>query len=190
MYKRQRLGRAAARAWDGQWFLRGYFDDGAPLGSSKGRACRIDSVAQSWAAFCAEAPPERVDVYKRQLYNWYDTRSLRPLAPKYVSTVDSGNFAACLAALRRGLEDYARPDLAARAGALYEAMDFRPLYDAERRLFRIGWDESAQKLSDGLYDLLSSEARLTGYLAVARGEAPRRHWRRLSRALVSKDRCV
>ena len=56
-----RLGRAAARAWDGQWFLRGYFDDGAPLGSSKCRACRIDSVAQSWAAFCAEAPPERVD---------------------------------------------------------------------------------------------------------------------------------
>ena len=130
---------------------------------------------------------EALPKWRGHLYNWYDTRSLRPLAPKYVSTVDSGNFAACLAALRRGLEDYARPDLAARAGALYEAMDFRPLYDAERRLFRIGWDESAQKLSDGLYDLLSSEARLTGYLAVARGEAPRRHWRRLSRALVSKD---
>lgn len=130
---------------------------------------------------------ERLPKWRGHLYNWYDTRTLRPLLPKYVSTVDSGNFAACLAVLRRGMADYARPDLAARAGALYDAMEFAPLYDRERRLFRIGWDESARKLSEGLYDLLASEARLTGYLAVARGDVPRRHWRKLSRALVSKD---
>lgn len=130
---------------------------------------------------------EKLTKWRGHLYNWYDTRSLRPLVPEYVSTVDSGNFAACLAVLRRGMEEYARPDLAARACALYDAMDFQPLYDPERRLFRIGWDGSIGKLSDGYYDLLASEARLTGYLAVARGDAPRRHWRRLSRALVSKD---
>ena len=130
---------------------------------------------------------ERMPKWRGHLYNWYDTRTLRPLEPRYVSTVDSGNLAACLGAARRGLTDYGRADLAARAEALYQAMDFRPLYDPGRRLFRIGWDESAGKLSEGLYDLLSSEARLTGYLCVARGEVPRRHWRRLSRALVSKD---
>ena len=56
-----RLGRAADRAWDGGWYLRGYFDDGAPLGSAKGRGCRIDSIAQSWAAMCREAAPEKVN---------------------------------------------------------------------------------------------------------------------------------
>ncbi|RPJ28424.1 MAG: cellobiose phosphorylase [Chloroflexi bacterium] len=34
--------------------------------------------------------------------NWYDTRTLAPLPPRYISTVDSGNLAACLIALRQG----------------------------------------------------------------------------------------
>ena len=38
-----------ASAWDGEWFLRGYFDDGSTLGSSRNRECRIDSISQSWA---------------------------------------------------------------------------------------------------------------------------------------------
>lgn len=41
--------------------------------------------------------------YRGHFFNWYDTRSLRPLPPQYVSTVDSGNLAACLVALRQGL---------------------------------------------------------------------------------------
>jgi len=35
----------------------------------------------------------RLEHHRGHLYNWYDTRTLRPLEPKYVSTVDSGNFA-------------------------------------------------------------------------------------------------
>ncbi|NIV32465.1 MAG: hypothetical protein GWN58_24405, partial [Anaerolineae bacterium] len=34
--------------------------------------------------------------------NWYNTRNLEPLPPRYVSTVDSGNLAGCLLALRQG----------------------------------------------------------------------------------------
>ncbi len=45
----------------------------------------------------------RMDKYKGHLYNWYDTRSLKPLPPLYVSTVDSGNLAAYLLVLRTGL---------------------------------------------------------------------------------------
>jgi cyclic beta-1,2-glucan synthetase len=41
--------------------------------------------------------------YRGHFFNWYDTRSLRPLPPQYVSSVDSGNLAACLVALRQGL---------------------------------------------------------------------------------------
>jgi cyclic beta-1,2-glucan synthetase len=41
--------------------------------------------------------------YKGHFYNWYDTQSLRPLPPLYVSTVDSGNLAGHLLTLRAGL---------------------------------------------------------------------------------------
>ena len=36
-------------AWDGSWYRRAYFDNGAPLGSDQNSECRIDSIAQSWA---------------------------------------------------------------------------------------------------------------------------------------------
>src|SRR4029078_6953961 len=46
-------------AWDGQWYRRGYFDDGTPLGSAASSECRIDSIAQSWGVISGAAPPER-----------------------------------------------------------------------------------------------------------------------------------
>lgn len=36
--------------WDGEWYLRAFFDDGTPLGSSQNEECKIDSLSQSWAA--------------------------------------------------------------------------------------------------------------------------------------------
>jgi len=41
--------------------------------------------------------------YRGHFYNWYDTRSLQALRPRYVSTVDSGNLAGHLLTLRPGL---------------------------------------------------------------------------------------
>jgi cyclic beta-1,2-glucan synthetase len=50
--------------------------------------------------------------YKGHLLNWYDLRTLRPLEPRYVSTVDSGNLIASLWAAERGLRALAgRPVL-------------------------------------------------------------------------------
>jgi cyclic beta-1,2-glucan synthetase len=46
-------------AWDGEWYLRAYFDDGTPLGSAGNDACRIDSIAQSWSVISAAADPAR-----------------------------------------------------------------------------------------------------------------------------------
>jgi cyclic beta-1,2-glucan synthetase len=36
-------------AWDGNWYLRAFFDDGTPLGASKNEECKIDSIPQSWS---------------------------------------------------------------------------------------------------------------------------------------------
>ena len=49
----------------------------------------------------------RLQRYKGHFYNWYDTQTLAPLAPLYVSAVDSGNLAALLLTLRPGLLEMA-----------------------------------------------------------------------------------
>jgi len=46
-------------AWDGDWYRRAFFDDGAPLGSVANSQCRIDSIAQSWAVISRAAEPAR-----------------------------------------------------------------------------------------------------------------------------------
>jgi cyclic beta-1,2-glucan synthetase len=47
--------------WDGAWYRRAYYDDGVPLGSKDSPECRIDSIAQSWAAISGLAPRDRMD---------------------------------------------------------------------------------------------------------------------------------
>lgn len=130
---------------------------------------------------------EGLDKWRGHLYNWYDTGSLRPLHPRYVSTVDSGNLRGCLIALGEGLREWGEENLAKRARALAGAMNCSPLYDRERKLFSIGYDVERDKLTDGYYDLMASEARQTSYIAVARGEVEPRHWRRLGRMLLGDN---
>ncbi len=46
-------------AWDGDWYRRGYYDDGTPLGSVSSEECRIDAIAQSWAVISGGGEPAR-----------------------------------------------------------------------------------------------------------------------------------
>ena len=45
---------------------------------------------------------DKLEHYRGHLLNWYDSQTLIPLPPRYVSTVDSGNLAACLITLKQG----------------------------------------------------------------------------------------
>jgi cyclic beta-1,2-glucan synthetase len=54
--------------WDGNWYRRGYFDDGTPLGSAQNSECRIDAIAQSWAVLSGAAKPERAEAALAQSY--------------------------------------------------------------------------------------------------------------------------
>jgi cellobiose phosphorylase len=54
------LRAALERAWDGQWYRRGYYDDGAPLGSHENDECRIDTIAQSWSAMADASDAQHV----------------------------------------------------------------------------------------------------------------------------------
>jgi cyclic beta-1,2-glucan synthetase len=74
--------------------------------------------------------------------------------------------------------------LADRAGALGAAMDFKILYNRQRQLFSIGFNLDTNRFDNAHYDLLASEACLASFLAIARGDVPRRHWFQLGRLLT------
>lgn len=67
----------------------------------------------------------RLERYRGHFYNWYDTQSLQPLPPRYVSTVDSGNLAGLLLTLRPGLQALvdSPPDLLQIANGLQDSLD-------------------------------------------------------------------
>ncbi len=56
---RRLAGAVDEHAWDGSWYRRAYFDDGAPLGTHSDSECRIDALAQSWAVISGIARPDR-----------------------------------------------------------------------------------------------------------------------------------
>lgn len=153
-------------------------------------ACDLELIETREAAGCIARMLDTLETMPRfagHYYNWYDTRSLAPLPPALLSTVDSGNLCASLIALRQALLQYGEDTLAARVKALADAMDFSLLYDPQRSLFFICYEPETGRGLGGWYDLMASEAMLTSYLAVARGEAPKKHWRRLGRAQLQKD---
>lgn len=233
-------------------------------------------------------------------FNWYDTQSLTPLHPKYISTVDSGNLAghfitlkqACLELakadrmrtpdLKQGLRDsfvileenvkrlqriphlprsgslkrliknleilqakiatsswdellnelseskkllndlvfenvyddyvkiekwidsinrqilsYKRDEslqanrsrlrlktIAYQAHDLAHGMDFKFLFDNQRKIFAIGYNASEMRRDDSYYDLLASESRLASFFAISKGDVSDDHWFRLGRQLT------
>jgi cyclic beta-1,2-glucan synthetase len=57
-----RLAGILEQSWDGEWYRRGYYDDGTPLGSAQNDECKIDSIAQSWAVLSGAAPLKRAEL--------------------------------------------------------------------------------------------------------------------------------
>lgn len=47
-------------AWDGRWYRRAYYDDGSPIGSDECDECKIDLIAQAWAAISNITPQDRI----------------------------------------------------------------------------------------------------------------------------------
>ena len=143
------------------------------------------------------ATVERLPKHEGHLLNWYQTETLQVLHPAYVSTVDSGNLAGHLLAVAGACTSAAHKAdstsdeikalhlISAQCTRLCMAMNFRGLYNAKRHLFHIGLNLQEQTLDASYYDLLASESRLASFLAIAKGDVPRRHWLALGRAFLS-----
>ncbi|MEJ7758324.1 MAG: glucoamylase family protein [Gemmatimonadaceae bacterium] len=140
---------------------------------------------------------ERMRRHRGHFFNWYDLRDLHVLEPAYISTVDSGNLAGHLIALKQAClqkgraaectkADVARLQaIAERARAYALEMDFKFLFDDKRKLFSIGYRQAANAFDNSYYDLLASESRLASFMAIAKDDVPVDHWFRLGRTLTT-----
>ena len=127
------------------------------------------------------------------LYNWYNIKTMQPLIPRYVSTVDSGNLVGYMYTTKAFLEEIQNQEkidfnkienLKIKLEQMIEDTDFKVLYSDEQRLFSIGFNIEENKLTDSYYDLLASEARQASLVAIAKKDVPPKHWNNLSRTLT------
>ncbi|MDZ4191513.1 MAG: glucoamylase family protein [Pseudomonas sp.] len=90
--------------------------------------------------------------HRRHFYNWYDTLTLKPLPPHYISTVDSGNLAGLLMTLRQGLLEL--PDAAPNDTRTLQGL--RDCLDVlQEAVLDAGLDG---QLLDGLFKVLAAPA--------------------------------
>ncbi len=136
------------------------------------------------------------------LYNWYNIKTLEPLFPRYISTVDSGNFVGYVYVLKAFYEELQKKEKIPESLLSYipswvgkeihqipmANADFSKLYEEEKQLFSIGFNIEENKLTDSYYDLLASEARQASFVAISKRDIPVKHWHRLSRTLTQMNR--
>jgi Putative glucoamylase len=120
-----------------------------------------------------------------QFYNWYDARNGakltvwpptgQPLLP-ILSSVDNGWLATGLRVVRGAV-----PELARRAGALYDSMNFSLYYrpDVNRILF---YYAPSTGEAPCCYDTVVSESRIASYIGIANGQLPQREYFGTNRA--------
>ena len=148
------------------------------------------------------------------LYNWYNIKTKEPLMPRYISTVDSGNFVGYLYVTKAfiknlpeenfeekddensqldeikqstnaTLENQLKQKLIEQIDKIIEETDFKVLYSNEQRLFSIGFNVEENRLTDSYYDLLASEARQASLVAIAKKDVEAKNWSSLSRTMTN-----
>ncbi|MGB5064618.1 MAG: glycosyl transferase, partial [Candidatus Competibacter sp.] len=108
---RRHLAEALNRdGWDGEWYRRAWYDDGAVLGSATSDECQIDALAQAWAVISQAAPPARaeaaLDAVERHLIS-EEEGLIRLLAPPFEHTPhDPGYIKGYVAGVRENGGQY------------------------------------------------------------------------------------
>ncbi|MDB4908213.1 MAG: hypothetical protein JWO05_2997 [Gemmatimonadetes bacterium] len=116
-------------SWDGKWYRRAYFDDGAPLGSASSEECQIDALAQSWSVLSGAGDPARsrqamASVNERLILD--DARILMLLTPPFDKTThDPGYIKGYLPGVRENGAQYTH-------AALWTALATIRLGDGDR----------------------------------------------------------
>ncbi len=116
-------------AWDGDWYRRGFFDDGTLLGSAASEECRIDSIAQSWAVLSGAADPSRAEIavasLDRELIRHKDGLALLFTPPFDKTALDPGYIKGYPPGVRENGGQYTH-------AATWSVMAFAALGDGDR----------------------------------------------------------
>jgi cellobiose phosphorylase len=91
-----KLGAALnTEGWDGEWYRRAWYDNGAPIGSKASDECRIDAIAQAWAILSRAAPvpkaEQALDSLERHLVSEPDG-IIRLLTPAFDRTAQDPGY--------------------------------------------------------------------------------------------------
>jgi len=94
-HRRKLLAALNDGGWDGEWYRRAYYDNGAPLGSKESDECKIDTLAQSWAILSKAAPDDRANLamgaMERELISEQEGL-IRLLTPPFVNTPNDPGY--------------------------------------------------------------------------------------------------
>ena len=152
---------------------------------------------------------EKLPKWNGHLYNWYNIKTLEPLSPRYVSTVDNGNYIGYIYVLKEFYKNI-KEEIKLNSDITNEEKEellklipkwenksineieiancnFSELYDKKKGLFSIGFNVEENKLTDSYYDLLASEARQASIVAISKKDVPSKHWNKLSRTMTTME---
>jgi cellobiose phosphorylase len=124
----QLRGNIEKNGWDGEWYRRAYFDDGAPLGSASNAECQIDSIAQSWSVLSGAGDPRRARMAMEALNGRLirrDSRIIQLLDPPFdTSSLNPGYIKGYVPGVRENGGQYTH-------AAIWAAMAFARLGDSQ-----------------------------------------------------------
>ena len=150
-----------------------------------------------WAELLSSryCPDDMPDLLKNPILRSLETleEKLRPGIAHKISAAATPGESAWFAELQQRLRAAGRQakercaliqELAMHSDRL-ACMDYGFLYDTRRHLLAIGYNVGDCRRDPGYYDLLASEARLAGFVAIAQGKLPQESWFSLGRLLTT-----
>ncbi|MGA7722066.1 MAG: glucoamylase family protein [Ignavibacteriaceae bacterium] len=116
-------------SWDGEWYLRAFFDDGTPLGSVSNQECKIDSIVQSWSVLSGAGDKDRSNMAMNALDEHLVRRNhglIQLLDPPFdKSDLNPGYIKGYVPGVRENGGQYTH-------AAIWAAMAFAELGDSKR----------------------------------------------------------
>ena len=161
-------------AWDGKWYLRGFYDDGTPLGSYDSDECRIDVMSQSFSVLAGEISERSLAALESVYEHLFDKKYgiLKLFSPPFDSgEKDPGYIKSYPAGIRENGGQYTHAALW-YAMALFDAGESergRELLDALNPIKRCEDDELARIYRNEPY-------AMSGDIYTAAGEYGRGGW--------------
>lgn len=128
---------------------------------------------------------EQLEKWHGHLYNWYNVKTLKRMHPPTISTVDSGNFVAALMVTKSFVKKHGNKNLKNRIENLIRQTNFKYLFNKDEMVFSCGYDAYNEQLIPFHYNKFASEARLTSFVAIAKGDIKNQHWFLLDKTLTT-----